>query len=200
MSDSNPRPARRGVWDPIRRLLGRGYLWLMGWQTEGEIPSAPRFVVVAAPHTSYWDFPHMMAFGFASGQYISFLMKASMFKGPLGALFRKMGGIPVDRSGSFGLVDSVVRAFEANDELIVVIAPEGTRSKRKHWKSGFYHVALKAGVPIALSYMDYGRKTVGYGPMLWPSGDEHADVLILAEFYAGKQGRNPGQETPPTFG
>ena len=188
-----------GLWDPVRRLLGRAWLRAFGWQVEGSIPVEPRYVAIAAPHTSYWDFPHMMAFGFATGQRISFLMKASMFVGPLGALLRKMGGIPVDRSAAHGLVESVVRAFDEREELIVVIAPEGSRSRRDHWKSGFYRIALKAQVPIALGYLDYGHKRVGYGPMLVPSGDELGDASIFADFYADKQGRYPGQESPPGF-
>jgi 1-acyl-sn-glycerol-3-phosphate acyltransferase len=189
------KPARPGVWDPVRRWLGRTWLGLFGWRVEGEIPDTPRFVAVAAPHTSYWDFPHMMAFGFATGQYISFLMKASLFVGPCGWLFRSLGGIPVDRSRAGGLVESVAREFERRSELIVVIAPEGTRARGDAWKSGFHRLALRAGVPIALGYLDYGRKIVGYGPLYWPSPE--GDEALLASFYADKQGRHPGQETPP---
>jgi 1-acyl-sn-glycerol-3-phosphate acyltransferase len=193
------RRVRNPVWHFVRRALGRGYLRLLGWRIEGEVPSDPKFVAIASPHTSYWDFPHMIAFGFASGQYISFLMKASMFKGPAGILFRKMGGVPVDRSAAFGMVDSVVKAFDEAEELIVVIAPEGSRSKREHWKSGFYHIAMKAQVPIACGFMDYEKKVVGYGPLLIPSGDEVGDASMLADFYDDKKGRYPEQTTPPSF-
>ncbi len=199
VADAGPRSARRGVWDPIRRSLGRGYLRAIGWKIEGEVPAVPRFVAIAAPHTSYWDFPHMMAFGFATGQYISFLMKASMFVGPLGVLLRRMGGIPVDRSGAFGMVESVVREFESRSTLTVVIAPEGSRSRRDHWKSGFYQIAVKAGVPIALGYMDYARKAVGYGPLLTPSGDEREDAARLAAFYRDKRGRYPEKQSTPSL-
>ncbi len=194
------RKRERGIWPAIRRRLGHSYLWLIGWRIEGIIPSEPKYVAIAAPHTSYWDFPHMIAFAFATDQHVSFLMKASMFVGPFGILFRGLGGIPVDRSGAFGLVDSVVREFEKNERLIVVVAPEGSRSKRDHWKSGFYHIAMKADVPIALGFMDYGRKIVGYGPLLFPSGDEQGDASMLADFYDDKHGRHPDQETPPSFG
>ena len=193
------RTPRSGLWHRVRRVLGRGYLKLLGWRIEGEVPSAPKYVAIAAPHTSYWDFPHMIAFGFATGQYISFLMKASMFAGPLGPLFRGMGGIPVDRTGTFGLVDSVVREFGARDELIVVIAPEGTRRLGEHWKSGFYQIALKADIPIAMGFMDYGEKVVGYGPLFHPTGDEHSDARAIADFYAEKTGRYPAQATPASF-
>jgi 1-acyl-sn-glycerol-3-phosphate acyltransferase len=191
---------RNPIWKPIRRRLGRMYLRLIGWRVEGDVPAEPRYVAIAAPHTSYWDFPHMIAFGFATDQYISFLMKASMFKGPLAPVFRKLGGIPVDRSGSFGLVDSVVREFEKNDQLIIVIAPEGTRSKRDHWKSGFYNIAVKADVPIALGFMDYENKVVGYGPLLIPSGDEAGDASMMADFYDDKRGKYPDQATPASLG
>lgn len=186
---------RSDVWDWTRRRLGRGWLRVFGWRIEGEVPQERRFVAIAAPHTSYWDFPHMIAFGFATGQHISFLMKASLFVGPVGVLFRGLGGIPVDRSGSFGLVDSVVRAFAERDELIVVIAPEGSRSRREQWKSGFYQIAVEAGVPIALGYMDWGRRVVGYGPLLRPTGDRPRDQAVLAAFYADKRGRHPEQES-----
>ena len=191
---------RNPIWRPIRRRLGRIYLWMIGWRIEGKVPSEPKYVAIAAPHTSYWDFTHMIAFGFATDQYISFLMKASMFKGPAGALFRKMGGIPVYRSEAFGLVDSVVREFDKAERLIVVIAPEGSRSKRDHWKSGFYHIAVKANLPIALGFMDYERKVVGYGPLLIPSGDEAGDVSMMADFYDDMRGKYPDQETPAALG
>jgi 1-acyl-sn-glycerol-3-phosphate acyltransferase len=179
----------------VRRWLGRTYLRLAGWRIEGAIPSEPKFVVVAAPHTSYWDFPYMIAFSFATRQHSSFLMKASLFVGPLGSFLRRLGGIPVDRAVAGGLVESVAREFEGRDELILVIAPEGTRARGEYWKSGFYHVARRAGVPIALSFLDYGNKTVGYGPLFWPSGD--GDEELLVSFYADKRGRYPDQATPP---
>lgn len=196
MPHSNTQLKRNPIWHPVRRQIGRLYLWLIGWRIEGEVPSEPKYVAIAAPHTSYWDFTHMIAFGFATDQYISFLMKASMFKGPAGALFRKMGGIPVDRDGAHGMVGSVVGEFDRSERLIVVIAPEGSRSKREHWKSGFYRIAMKAQVPIALGFMDYERKVVGYGPLLIPSGDEDGDASLLADFYEGMRGRNAGQESP----
>jgi len=191
---------RNPIWRLVRRRLGRIYLWMIGWRIEGEVPSEPKYVAIAAPHTSYWDFTHMIAFSFATDQYISFLMKASMFKGPAGALFRKMGGIPVYRSEAVGLVDSVVREFDKAERLIVVIAPEGSRSKRDHWKSGFYHIAVKANLPIALGFMDYERKVVGYGPLLIPSGDEAGDVSMMADFYDDMRGKYPDQETPAALG
>ena len=169
----------------------------MGWRIEGEVPSEPKLVAIAAPHTSYWDFAHMIAFAFATGQYISFLMKASMFRGPMGGLIRGLGGISVDRSQAHGLVESVTRTLEKNDELILVIAPEGSRKRGEYWKSGFYHVARSAGVPIAMGFLDYGRRVVGFGPLLWPSGDVESDVMALQAFYADKRAKYPEQHTPP---
>ncbi len=189
------RRERGGLWHPLRRWLGRTYLRVLGWRIEGEVPDEPRFVAIAAPHTSYWDFPHMIAFGFATGQYISFLMKKSLFVGPLGPLFRGLGGVPVDRSRAGGLVDSVVREFAERDELIVVIAPEGTRGRSEYWKSGFHQIALKAGVPIAMGFLDYGRKVVGYGPTYRPGDPGSAE--LLANFYSGIRGRHPEQQSPP---
>ncbi len=186
---------RSGLWSHVRRWLGHTYLWLAGWRIEGEIPTERKFVVVAAPHTSNWDFPHMIAYSFATDQHISVLIKASFFVGPLGSLFRAFGGIPVDRTVVGGLVGSVAREFKERDELLLVIAPEGTRARGEYWKSGFYHVALEADVPIVLSYLDYGNKVVGYGPLFRPGGD--GDEELLVSFYADKRGRYPDQETPP---
>ena len=191
------RPRRPGLWDRVRRFLGRRYLALTGWRVEGEIPSDAKLVIVAAPHTSYWDFSHMIGFGFAEGIYISVLMKASLFWGPLGVLLRGMGGLPVERSRAHGLVESTVRALDKTDEFLMVIAPEGTRARREYWKSGFYHVARGAGVPIAMGFLDYGRRTVGIGPVFWPSGDVESDVAALQTFYADKQGKYPENQPPP---
>jgi 1-acyl-sn-glycerol-3-phosphate acyltransferase len=166
-----------GLWSRVRRWLGQTYLRIAGWRIEGKIPTERKFVVIAAPHTSNWDFPYMIAYSFATDQHISFLMKVSFFVGPFGSFLRGLGGVPVDRAVVGGLVESVAREFKERDELI------------------FYNVALKAGVPIALSFLDYGNKVVGYGPLLWPGGDN--DEEILRSFYADKRGRYPEQETPP---
>ncbi len=190
-------PRRGGVWDTIRRFLGRIYLRLFGWCVIGEMPPAKKFVAIAAPHTSYWDFPHMIAFGFATGQYIRFLMKHSLFEGPLGPLLRKMGGIPVDRRQPQGLVEEVSRAMDKADELILVVAPEGTRQRGDYWKSGFYRLAEGSGVPIGLGFLDYGRREVGYGPLIWPRGDIAADMEEIEAFYADKRAKFPEQQTPP---
>ena len=191
------RPRRPGLWDRVRRLLGRSYLSLLGWRVEGELPSDPKLVIVAAPHTSYWDFPHMIGFGFAEGIYVSVLMKASLFWGPLGVLLRAMGGVPVERSQAHGLVESTVRALDKTDEFMLVIAPEGTRGRGEYWKSGFYHVARGAGVPIALGFLDYGRRTIGCGPVFWPTGDVESDMVQLQAFYSDRKGKYPDGQTPP---
>ena len=190
-------PRRGGIWDGVRRALGRTYLRLFGWRVVGEMPDAPRFVAIAAPHTSYWDFPHMIAFGFATGQYIRFLMKHTLFEGPLGPLLRAMGGIPVDRRQPQGLVERVVEEMTKHDEVILVVAPEGTRFRGDYWKSGFYRLAEGARVPIGLGFLDYGRREVGYGPTLWPTGDLASDMERVEAFYAEKRARYPDWQTPP---
>lgn len=190
-------PRRGGTWDRVRRALGKTYLALFGWRVVGEMPDAPRIVAIAAPHTSYWDFPHMIAFGFATGQYIRFLMKHTLFEGPLGGLLRAMGGIPVDRRQPQGLVESVRQEMDKHDQVILVVAPEGTRERGDYWKSGFYRLAQGAQVPIGLGFLDYGRREVGYGPTLHPTGDLAADMEQIEAFYADKQARHPEQQTPP---
>jgi 1-acyl-sn-glycerol-3-phosphate acyltransferase len=122
---------------------------------------------------------------------IRFMGKDSLFRGPLGPLMRSLGGIPVNRRERTNLVDLMAAKFEEYDGLIVGIAPEGTRRKTSHWKSGFYYIALKAHVPIMMAYLDYGNKVIGVGPGFTPSGNIHADFEIIREFYAGIKGKVP---------
>jgi 1-acyl-sn-glycerol-3-phosphate acyltransferase len=125
---------------------------------------------------------------------IRFMGKDSLFRGPLGPVMRSLGGIPVNRREHTNLVDQLVAKFDEVDDLIVAITPEGTRSKVSHWKTGFYYIALKAKVPVAMAYLDYGNKIVGVGPNFMPSGDLKADFEIIREFYSGVVGKNPKKQ------
>ena len=137
---------------------------LTGWKFDGGLPNEPKFVIIVAPHTSNWDFPVGLAALFALGFRISFLGKHSIFKWPLGLFMRWLGGIPVERSVSRDRVAESVAAFNSTDKLILVIAPEGTRKLVPRWKTGFYHVAHGARVPIVPIVFDFGRKTIGIRP------------------------------------
>jgi 1-acyl-sn-glycerol-3-phosphate acyltransferase len=164
---------------------------LFGWRFEGAPPDIDKYVLVAAPHTTSWDFLVMLALDFAYKIDSVWLGKESIFRSPLGPFFRKVGGIPVDRSAASSIVDQVVELFLNNPRVVMVIAPEGTRSKSDRWKTGFYHIANGAGVPISLAFMDYGRKVVGFGPVLTPTGDAEADMEAIRDFYALVVPRDP---------
>jgi 1-acyl-sn-glycerol-3-phosphate acyltransferase len=140
--------------------------------------------------------PFMLAMAFNYGIRPSWLGKRQIFRKPFGRLMRWLGGIPVDRSKSTNLVAQVVERFGELDRLFLVIPPSATRHKAPHWKSGFYHIARGAGVPILCTFLDYSRKVGGIGPAIMPSGDVRADMDAIRAFYEGIQGRYPENHTP----
>jgi 1-acyl-sn-glycerol-3-phosphate acyltransferase len=168
-------------------------LRIFGWRLEGQPPDIPRYVVIGAPHTSNWDFPLAILIALAYRIKIVFMMKHTMFRWPFGYFFRVLGGIPIDRRSKHNVVAQSVEAFRNSSRLIMVIPPEGTRSKTRYWKTGFYYIAHGAGVPIALAFVDFKRKVAGFGPALIPSGDILADMEIIRDFYKDKVGKNPQQ-------
>jgi 1-acyl-sn-glycerol-3-phosphate acyltransferase len=134
------------------------------------------------PHTSNWDFIAFMGIAHAHGITPAFMGKDSLFKGPMGTFMREMGGVPVDRSAAHGVVQQMVDEFARREEMMLVIAPEGTRSSVNRWKTGFYQIAMKAGVPLVCGYADNARKVAGLGPAVMPTGDYHADMARLFAF------------------
>lgn len=184
-----PRVPSRG--NAVSRSIGRAWLSFGSWRFEGAMPNEPKFVVIVAPHTSNWDFTLGVAALFALGFKISFLGKHTLFKWPLGIFMRWLGGIPVERSVSRDRVGESVAAFNASDELVLAVAPEGTRKLVTQWKTGFYHVAEGAGVPIVPVAFDYGRKVINIGPPFHPAGDRDADIEALKDFYRGVVARRP---------
>jgi 1-acyl-sn-glycerol-3-phosphate acyltransferase len=178
------------------RGLGRLYLRLSGWRVEGRIPGAAKAVVIAAPHTSNWDLPLMLAVSYELGIRPAWLGKLELFRWPFGGLMRWLGGLPVDRRIRQNLVHQAVASFDAVERLYLVIPPSGTRSRATHWKSGFYHIARGARVPIACAFLDYRRRVGGIGPVLAPSGDLVADMARIRAFYAGVTGKIPALTTP----
>ena len=173
--------------------LGLTFLKILGWRVEGEIPSIRKFVIIAAPHTSNWDFPITLAVAFALKVKIYWMGKAAMFRWPFGGLLRWLGGIPIDRSRSHNVVDQSVQAFQERDHLIMVVPPEGTRKKVSYWKTGFYHIARGAGVPIVLGFLDYRRKAGGIGPTFFPTGRIEEDMLQIRAYYATITGKRQSQ-------
>ena len=183
------------VVNTVLRAGSLAFLKLNGWKVEGSLPaSAGKCVLIAAPHTSNWDLPYTLMVGFALNLNLHWMGKASLFQPPFGATMRWLGGIAVDRSQANNLVAASAQALrDAEGPVQLVVPPEGTRGKTRHWKTGFYFIALQAQVPIVLAFMDYGRKVGGLGPEFTPSGDVERDMVEIKRFYAGVQGRNADQ-------
>ncbi len=158
-------------------------LRMAGWKVKGEKPKEERYVFVAAPHTSNWDFPLARLTNSQLEIKLKMLMKQSWFVFPLNYILTYLGVIPIDRSKSGGFIDGIVEKFNTIDDFKFVIAPEGTRSYVESWKTGFYTIAVKAKVPIALSYVDYAKKETGIGPVIYPSGDAEKDFEKIMDFY-----------------
>ncbi len=154
-----------------------------GWTAVQENPPPRKAVIIAAPHTSNWDF--LYYFGLLNKLKISsyWIGKDTLFKWPWGDMMRRLGGVPVDRFKSHNMVDAMVREFERRDDFLLTIPPEGTRGAGKQWRTGFYYIALQAKVPLIIGLMDYQKKTGGLGPSFMPSGDYQADMKILSDFY-----------------
>ncbi|MGV1005221.1 MAG: 1-acyl-sn-glycerol-3-phosphate acyltransferase [Candidatus Nanopelagicales bacterium] len=178
-----------------RSVLADALIRKLGWKVVGAPPDVPAAVLIGAPHTSNWDLPIMLAMCWARGAEPRFLMKQEVFKGPAGVLFKGLGGIPVDRSTASGLVGRFAAEAAAGDRFQLAIAPEGTRKLQKYWKSGFYRIALEAGVPLVLGYVDGPSKTMGFGPAIQLTGDVTADMDVIRQFYADKRGIVPAKRT-----
>ena len=181
----------------MRSLLARAVLALSRYRITGEPPEDPVCVMVAAPHTSNWDFILMIAMAWSSGISPVWLGKKEMFWGPLGPLFRAMGGIAVDRDNPAGLASTMADLARNGHVSAVVIPPEATRSKAEYWKSGFRRIAADAGIPIVLTYLDGPTRTGGYGPTFHPTADVVADMDQIRAFYADKHGVRPNRFTQP---
>ncbi|MBI3768885.1 MAG: lysophospholipid acyltransferase family protein [Deltaproteobacteria bacterium] len=185
---------RNAGW--LARRLGGLYLRLFGWRVEGRLPAGTKAVAIAAPHTSNWDLPFMLAVSFVLGVKPSWLGKRELFRRPFGGLMRRLGGIPVDRDRRTNLVQQVLDHFTSVDQLFLVIPPSGTRKRATHWKSGFYHIARGAEVPIICAFLDYRRKVGGIGPVVMPGGDLRTDMLVIRGFYDQTTGKYPALTTP----
>ena len=178
----------------LSRLLSRMVLWLYkraGWQAVGEVPEPRRFVIIAAPHTSNWDFVYFMGLTHDLGIKSYFMAKNSLFRWPFRRFLLDVGGVPIDRSSNQNYVQAMADEFARRKEFILTIAPEGTRGAVRKWKTGFYHIAMAAKVPMVVGLMDYGRKVGGLGPLIWPTGDYEADMAKVMEFYRSVTPRHP---------
>jgi 1-acyl-sn-glycerol-3-phosphate acyltransferase len=180
----------------VKQWIARRLLRLFGWTIEGERPPLKKYVLIAAPHTSNWDFPLMLLFAASFDIKVAWMGKASLFYPPWGWVMSWLGGISIRRSRTNNVVQGMVGTFNNLSELVLVVPTEGTRDRVEYWKSGFYYIALGAGVPVVPSYLDFGKKRGGFGPALQLTGDISADMQYFRDFYAPMQGRYPDQFGP----
>jgi 1-acyl-sn-glycerol-3-phosphate acyltransferase len=173
------------------RLVAELFLRITGWDVEGELPPDRHFVLVAAPHTSNWDLAFLLALSLRYGVRPRWMGKHTLFRGPMGPVMRALGGIPVRRHLRENVVQQMARAFTEHEDLCLTVPPEGTRGRAPYWKSGFYHIATTARVPLVLGYLDFARRRGGFGPWFHPTGDLKADMDRIRAFYADKTGRHP---------
>ena len=183
------------VVNSLLRGLSLAILRSTGWKVEGSLPAhAAKSVLIAAPHTSNWDLPYTLMIAFALRLRVYWMGKQSLFRAPFGGLMRWLGGIPVNRGQAGNLVAMSAQAMrDADGPMQLIIPPEGTRGKTRHWKTGFYFIAHQAGVPIVLAFVDYGRKVGGLGPVFEPTGDLEQDMVRIKAFDAPIQGKNAAQ-------
>lgn len=173
------------------RIIFKLVFKILGWKIVGDVPrKIEKYIIIVAPHTSNWDFPIGVAVRSIMKFKSNFLGKKELFDSKLGWLFKKLGGFPVDRSKSTNMVDEVAAIIEREDHFVVAIAPEGTRKKTDKWKTGFYYIADKAGIPIVMSGIDYSRKTVYFAEPFYTCGDLTKDAMIMQEFFKDKIGKN----------
>ncbi len=173
----------------------RGTLRLCGWKVVGELPPFPRSIFIIAPHTSNWDFFWLLMFRFCYRLQPAFLGKHTLFKPPMGWFFRILGGIPVERSRAHDVVTRIAGILASRDRIQLALAPEGTRSKTEFWRSGFYFIAMKAKLPICLIFIDAKTRRLGFGPILFPSGDIDKDMELIRGFYDNKTGIRPEKKS-----
>ncbi len=180
----------------IKYWIGRAWLGVFGWHVETVEPP-PSFVFVAAPHTSGWDLPFMLACSYVMRVPVSWMGKRELFRPPFGWFMRALGGIPIDRSAHHNTVEWAAGLFAEQPRLVLGVPPEGTRGKVDYWKSGFYHIARGARVPIGLGYLDYERRATGIGGFVTPTGDVRADMERVRAFYVRVRGKYPERQGVP---
>ncbi len=183
----------------MKRLLSKLIFKLNGWKVVGATDFPDKCIVISAPHTSNWDFLIGRCYAYIAGVAPKYLIKGELFLPILGSLIKFNGGIPIYRNSKHNIVEQVVNMFNDNTHLILALAPEGTRKQVKKWKSGFYHIADKAGVPILLLKMDYEKKEVGIGGRFFTTGDFEKDMLYLQEEFVSVKGKIPEYYNPKIF-
>ena len=179
-------------------MLSRLSKWILnglGWSVQANIPDLNKYVLIVAPHTSNWDFPLGLLGNWALRLRVHWMGKHSLFHWPYGWFFRATGGIPVHREPGHNYIKQMTDLFAHSDRLVLAIAPEGTRSRKDHWKTGFHYIARAANVPIVLAHLDFGHKHVGIEGMFYPGEDIEADLEKIREYYQDRHGKNPEKES-----
>jgi len=179
-------------------VLARCSNWILkklGWTLHVDMPEIDKFVAIAAPHTSNWDFPLGILAAKAIKLKVHWMGKHSMFRWPFGWFFRAIGGTPIQRDGGQYYMQQMTDLFNRSDSLVLALAPEGTRSKTDHWKTGFHSIARAANVPVLMAYLDYENKQVGIGGLFYPGDDIDADFCLIREYYRDRRGKNPENES-----
>lgn len=187
--DSTPKAGGGRKTSVLSRIVRRIILWLYrwkGWTLDGGLPDIKKFVIAGAPHTSNWDFVFFVGATAELGLRPSFMGKSALFTWPMANFMLDMGGVPIDRSKSANYVEQIAAEYEARDELALVIAVEGTRSSKGEWRSGFYHIAMAAGVPIVPAWVNNDTMVLGFGPPIMPTGDYPADLGKIAAYMRSK--------------
>ncbi|MGB4646125.1 MAG: 1-acyl-sn-glycerol-3-phosphate acyltransferase [Arcanobacterium sp.] len=181
----------------LKKIVSRTFQRFSRWKVVFGEPLPDKAVIIGAPHTSNWDGIFMLIALWDAGCDMKFLLKDSVINGPLGPIARAVGGVGVDRNSSNGLVADIVEYAKKADKFHLVIAPKGTRSRREYWKSGFYHIAREAGLPVVLGYIDRDKMIYGWAHSIELTGDVRADMDVIRKFYAGKKGMRPELSCEP---
>jgi 1-acyl-sn-glycerol-3-phosphate acyltransferase len=184
----------------MKKIISKLFLAVMGWKLVGNMPKdVKKAVLVCAPHTSNWDFPLALASFQVAGLNLKYFIKKSWFFFPMNLFFRATGGVPVNRSKNVGLVEAMALQLKNADEMILAVPAEGTRSWVSKWKTGFYHIANGAKVPLVMGFVDYKKKEVGFGPLVHLSGDFNKDMTLIQSFFSEKSGKYPEKYNPTIF-
>jgi 1-acyl-sn-glycerol-3-phosphate acyltransferase len=183
----------------VMEWIGRTLFRLMGWEIDYRLPDIPKMVIIFAPHTSNWDVIHALPAAFVLGLKPNWLVKSNIYVWPIKWLVDLLGGVPIDRHKNENKVESIANAIQEADRIVLGLSPEGTRSYTEYWRSGFYHIAKLAKVPVHLGFIDYPSKTIGVHPGFIPSGDIEADMEKVTTFYKDKRGKFPENVGPAQF-
>lgn len=181
--------------EPFSQRLGKRIAAMVGWEIVMEQPPPAKCVIIGAHHTSTWDLPLALMYIASVNLPLRWVMKDTVFWGPLGWLWRSLGGIPVNRRTHEHFVARMAELIRSSESFMLIIAPEGTRGYARYWKTGFYYIAQTAGVPIVLGFIDFKRKALGMGPLLVPTGNIEADFEIIRKFYSTVTGKYPDRHS-----